>query len=1031
MNQKLLSGIIMGLFLFSFTLEGQAQQRQDDKDFYEKIATLGNSFELVRPMDTIKNVLLPANRVLKWSGGKKDAFAHQSKISNQEEIQKNLQLLKKKFAPFLQDVAPQLKDMRDRQRIDRMSFRYETEDDRKDFQNLLQGKGQWQEVNMPYYHGPQGISTAWYRKEIEISADFFEHPSLWLHFNGSDYYTDVFINGFQVGSHEGMLDQFSCNIKRYAHIGKNVLLVRVRNDYSMLGGEGTPRFWGNKLAASNSAGWDDPQSGWSCAPAGFGIYQELYLEGRSVPYIADVFCRPLFDHSKVELWVELDLEDGRLADSFSLECAVYGQNFEAEVYKEQFDSVEVVGGRVLRRFLIDIPAEKLRVWSPDTPWLYQAQVKLYDLKRTTLLDTRKQQFGMRKFVLDQNSAPKGRMYLNNNEVRLRGTNTMGFLQQDVMRRNWEQLIDDILLVKLTNMNFIRTTQRIMPQEVYEYADRLGMMMQADLPLFAYLNQKQYTEVLKQADGIERVLRNHPSVVLLSYMNEPMAEVKPHAISRYAYERLFDALDVVVRNINPDRAVKYVDGDYQAPSNGYPDNHCYNIWYDEHAVPLDQLCRGAWVPVSKGWMYGCGEFGAEGLDFVDLMKRRYPKEWLANQPDGTWSPVNAKGQHSGEQTSRMHWSWFETQTTMEGWVTESQRHQAWGVSKVARAFRRMPRMNSFAVHLFIDAWPNGWMKAIMDCERKAKPAWYVYREALTPLAVQVETERTVFYGGETYPFQVWICNDTYRKENTELRYMLTLDGKTIDSGRTDADMPDVSDGSRFQGLLSVKIPEVRHQQNLKVSVALFDKQSGILLHEESVDCTLYPAIGQLACKRDLLFYGEGEELNSLRSVLTQSKRSTGRVKGKTMISSKDVFIVVGSHVKADEIDRILAQVTQGAKVLFLKEAVNEWKDKLGLTVSKEDDSWIVARNASHRWMKGTTSTDFKYNYSSLLNAPERHYFQFLSGQDMTPVMTQKEGIVLGERREGLGTMIFCGLKLAGKIETTPSLMTLLFNMMNEK
>ena len=117
---------------------------------------------------------------------------------------------------------------------------------------------------------------------------------------------------------------------------------------------------------------------------------------------------------------------------------------------------------------------------------------------------------------------------------------------------------------------------------------------------------------------------------MSYLNEPMAEVKPHAISRYAYERLFEALDVVVHNENPDRAVKYIDGDYQPPSNGYPDNHCYNIWYDGHGLSLDSLVRGGWMPISKGWMYGCGEFGAEGLDSEDLMKRRYPKAWIAER-----------------------------------------------------------------------------------------------------------------------------------------------------------------------------------------------------------------------------------------------------------------------------------------------------------------------------------------------------------------------------------------------------------------
>ena len=132
-------------------------------------------------------------------------------------------------------------------------------------------------------------------------------------------------------------------------------------------------------------------------------------------------------------------------------------------------------------------------------------------------------------------------------------------------------------------------------------------------------------------------------------------------------------------------VKYVDGDYQAPNNGYPDNHCYNIWYDKHGIALPDLGRGAWMKVSKGWMYGCGEFGAEGLDFPDLMKRRYPAEWLKKEEDGTWNPQYMYGIYTGAQTWKMHWNWFETQYTMEDWVRESHQHQAWGINHVSRAF----------------------------------------------------------------------------------------------------------------------------------------------------------------------------------------------------------------------------------------------------------------------------------------------------------------------------------------------------------
>lgn len=54
----------------------------------------------------------------------------------------------------------------------------------------------------------------------------------------------------------------------------------------------------------------------------------------------------------------------------------------------------------------------MRLWSPDIPWLYQMQVSLYDKNGNKLIDNVKRQFGMREFVIDKNSTPKGRMYLN-------------------------------------------------------------------------------------------------------------------------------------------------------------------------------------------------------------------------------------------------------------------------------------------------------------------------------------------------------------------------------------------------------------------------------------------------------------------------------------------------------------------------------------------------------------------------------------------------------------------------------------------
>ncbi len=201
-----------------------------------------------------------------------------------------------------------------------------------------------------------------------------------LHFKGSDYYTDAYVNGHHVGFHEGMLDEFEFNIRKYTRPGKNIFLVKIRNDYSMLGGEGNPRYWGNKLAASNSPGWDDPSSDGPVVRPVFGIYQDFYIEARSEPYIADVFCRPLLEQSAVELWVEVDLDNGeKKLTTFCWNIACMDRIFECCVVEKQTKEVRVEGGRILNRTLIPIPKDLLRLWEPNSPWLYQARVSLYDM----------------------------------------------------------------------------------------------------------------------------------------------------------------------------------------------------------------------------------------------------------------------------------------------------------------------------------------------------------------------------------------------------------------------------------------------------------------------------------------------------------------------------------------------------------------------------------------------------------------------------------------------------------------------------
>ncbi len=268
--------------------------------------------------------------------------------------------------------------------------------------------------------------------------------------------------------------------------------------------------------------------------------------------------------------------------------------------------------------------------------------------------------------------------------------------------------------------------------------------------------------------------------------------------------------------NPDRVIKAGDGDYDPPSPGLPDNHCYNTWYNGHGLGLGEMYKGYWQKVKPDWLYACGEFGAEGLDPLNVMQKYYPEEWLPKDKDDdkTWTANRI----SMAQTQRFHYMWYNTQHSLNDWIEASQEYQAWAVKFVTETFRRDPRMVSFAVHLFIDAWPAGWMKSIMDVDRQPKKAYFAYRNALEPLMVSLRSDRSHFFAGEETAIEAWICNDLNSvPAGYILKYQVEKDGKIVFANQVAANIPDNS--SQFQGFLKWKTPSVSRRTAYTLRIAL--------------------------------------------------------------------------------------------------------------------------------------------------------------------------------------------------------------------
>lgn len=1030
--------ILVAIWTLILTLPALAQEGKEEDQF----AKIGNMDVAVRTHLLKENVpaVLP-EKYLPVSNHEASAFEPFDLMDTKEELNVELVAMRENYQPFLENYAPPIAHTREKIYLKKASWRLETDEDKQDFSNVLLGEGKWEEVQLPHFGEPLGRAVTYYRKEMDITREMMDKGSLFICFKAVDYIANVFINGRYLGSHEGFFAPFEFDFTPYAIEGKNILVVQVENDYTTTGGtnEYGQRVKGDKIFGATNLGFDDPYHGWHHSPAGMGIYQDCYVEARSPLHISDLFVRPLLETDEAEIWLEVNnYFKSNKAVKFKL--SVYGQNFEKTIVEDLEyipSTVHIPGVGDLAKptdwkennlpmgygvnFLktrVKIPEPKL--WNNETPWLYQLQVKIYN-EEDELTDMQSQQFGMRSFTMDTVSVPKGMMYLNEEKIRLRGANTMGFMQQDVFRKDWDQLIDDILLAKIANMNFYRLTQRPVQPEIYEYCDKLGMMTQTDLPLFGGLRPNKWAEAVKQAEEMERLVRSHPSNIMVTYINErfPNAEGYPQrSMSTFEeYKRFFTAADQAVHKANPDRVIKAADGDYDPPSPGLPDNHVYNAWYNGHGLGLGELHQGHWLPTKPDWYYACGEFGAEGLDPENVMRKYYPKEWLpqTKEEEKNWTPDKI----ALAQTQNFHYLWFNSQNTVQGWIEESQKHQAWGTKILTESFRRNPDIVSFAIHLFIDAWPAGWMKAIMDVDRQPKKAFFVYRDALEPLMANLRTDRYYFTSGEEIFPEVWICNDLNNSpdNNYSLKYQLERKGEVVFANSLIPDIP--VNSTKFQGYIKFQAPKVSNRTEYILRLGLFDEK-GNEISQSTLDLEVFPE--QEVAPHQVFVSSKEGKANDIVNEL-------GLIPQKSLELASVIVIDDFNWYKENK-EKVEQQVKSGKRAIFLELDAGDYtiadsEVKVENTIMGE--YYFVSPSSGHEMLTWAKPMDFKFWYNSETECVRPLISKVFKAEGWLPILNsgrtswagdQGPYLAAAEKKIGKGSYVICQLDLKNRIGSNP-------------
>lgn len=160
--------------------------------------------------------------------------------------------------------------------------------------------------------------------------------------------------------------------------------------------------------------------------------------------------------------------------------------------------------------------------------------------------------------------------------------------------------------------------------------------------------------------------------------------------------------------------------------------------------------------------------------------------------------------------------------------KSHEFQSFATQIMTEAFRLDNRMISNAIHLFIDAWPSGWMKTIMDCRRNPKPAYFAYRNALEPMMVSLRTDRFTYVSGEKIKIEAYICNDSNVSGDYKLKFEYYSDGEYRAENETMVHIDDCKSGYAASAEMSEL---TRDRKNVMIRAILFDNDGNIVTYND--------------------------------------------------------------------------------------------------------------------------------------------------------------------------------------------------------
>lgn len=338
----------------------------------------------------------------------------------------------------------------------------------------------------------EDFDSVWYSRTFSFERK--KNTRILLHFDGADYFADVWLNGEYVGCHEGGYSRFTFDVTRTIK-KENRLTVCCRDPFDPAYPRGKQRHL-------------DRNTGCFYLPT-TGLWKSVWLEETSENYLDDVFPEIRYEDCAAILHYRVN---GELRGK-DLEFVATAY-FEGAFVTSASEKITANEGRVL----LDLQDRKRQL--PLKPWSAGASGQFFDVvyeirEKGKTADRVGSYVGLVDYRADRN-----RILVNYLPATyFRFVLAQGYYPNGGLTGTEEELERDVLLIKEMGFNGVRMHQKIEDDRFYYFCDMAGLYVWCEMPS-AYVTDERTTEaVLAQWQEIVRSHRGFLSVMAFVPFNE--------------------------------------------------------------------------------------------------------------------------------------------------------------------------------------------------------------------------------------------------------------------------------------------------------------------------------------------------------------------------------------------------------------------------------------------------------------------------------------------------------------------------------